>query len=250
MVHEEAIPPLHGPGRFLELGPRYDNIQNIWASPGGTEKLVSIRLPEAFASDLDEHFLHPPLLDSATSLARNFSEPFHLPFVYSSLQLNEPLPASFFSHIRRRTSPDGLIVADIDIIAPDGKIIAAITGFTMRMINDAVFAADQNGDHQAAREPAAADSPSPRPAEPQAQVTRGLAPRNGAQLLLKLLQSRTPRQVAILPHREGRPVLLPGIPLEWVSGNQTMRTSVPAADSAPDAESAPGARQNTPANRC
>jgi phthiocerol/phenolphthiocerol synthesis type-I polyketide synthase E len=248
MVREEPIPPRSGSGRFLRLGPRYDNIESVRASADGTQKLVAISLPEAFRSDLDVYLLHPPQLDSATSLARDFNEPFHLPYVYSSLQVYRPLPARFLSHIRRRPSPNGLIVADMDLFGPEGELIAAITGFTMRVLNTAAFGADDR-ERPAGEAAPRADAGAQ---EAPAGTSRGLAPRTGVQLLLRLLQSRTPRQVNILPYREGRPTLLPGIPAEWVfdghrvapspSGTAPSPSAPPAAVPAQAAPPAPEAR--------
>jgi phthiocerol/phenolphthiocerol synthesis type-I polyketide synthase E len=218
MTREMPVPSLRGPGRFITLGPRYATVRAVRATPDGRNKLVELSLPEAFAPELDVNLLHPSLLDSATALARDFDEPFHLPYIYSSLLAYQPLPREFLAHIRRRSSPAGLIVADIDLLSPGGDQIAAITGYAMRVIDGSTFALE-NGSHAAGTAGACGIGHDPAtPAEANGNARHGLAPRDGVQLLLKILQAHTPRQVTMLPHRGGRPVLLHDIPAEWVPG--------------------------------
>jgi phthiocerol/phenolphthiocerol synthesis type-I polyketide synthase E len=198
--------PLNGPGRLFRLGPRWRNVREVRVSTDTMEKLVSLELPASFASDLDVHPLHPSLLDSATSYARNFGEPFHLPYVYGSVTVYGPLPARLYSHIRRKPSASGVIVADMRLVGEDGRDIVTISDYTMRLIDGPDFVGSL--DNRATEAPKA---------QPRAESERGLAPDVGVRLLLDLLKSHTPRQVGVLPYRGGRPVLLPGVPALWVS---------------------------------
>lgn len=234
MTREMPVPPLDAPGRFITLGPRYAVITAVRASTDGRDKLVELSLPEAFAHELEVNLLHPSLLDSATALVRDDGEPFHLPYLYSSLLAYEPLPREFFAHIRRRTSPGGLITADIDLVAPDGHQIATISGFTMRIIDAGTFALG-NGTHSSDGVSAPEGRHHPAsPAEASEHVPDGLTPRGGVQLFLRILQAHTPRQVTVLPHRDGRPVLLQDIPAHWVpeAGPVPPRAAQPRATEA------------------
>ena len=57
----------HQPYR-MDFGPRWSNVKRIDLGQG--EALLSLELPEAFASDLDTYRLHPALMDMATGAAQ------------------------------------------------------------------------------------------------------------------------------------------------------------------------------------
>ena len=186
---DSAPPPRRRPGRrmFL-LGPRWSNVTVIrTGTQAPAEKLVSLALPEVFAAETAEHWLHPTLLDSATAHARDITDGFFLPFGYESVTVHGRIGPEVISHIRRRPGGDELIRADVEVLDPDGRLLVAVSGFTMRRVTDTAFA-DQE--------------PAP---EPDAEVA-GIDPGVGAAMLLRLLDSRTPRQVSVSRHRGGRPV--------------------------------------------
>lgn len=184
-------PPRRLPGRrmFL-LGPRWSNVTAIRTGAGpAPEKLVSLALPEVFAAETEGHWLHPTLLDSATAHARDTTDGFFLPFGYESVTVHGRLGSELISHIRRQPSGDELIRADVEVLDPHGRLVVAVIGFTMRRVTDTAFA-DQ--------EPVASASADEEPA--------GIDPDVGTRMLLRLLDSRPPRQVAVSRHRGGRPV--------------------------------------------
>jgi acyl transferase domain-containing protein/acyl carrier protein len=178
--------------RFFALGPRWDNVESIHSRPGDrSEQVVSLALPAEFAAEATTYALHPTLLDSATSYARDPErEDPHLPFMYRAMVVHGPLPARLSSHIRRLDAANDMIVADVDLIGPDGRVLVEVTGFTMRRVKDELPEFAATLDRSAAEEPVPAV---------------GIAPRTGGRLLRTLLSSRTPRQVAVLPFRDGRP---------------------------------------------
>jgi acyl carrier protein len=179
--------------RLFVLGPRWSNLASVWA--GEQEKLVELRLPDAFADDLKAHAVHPALLDSATASVRDAdADALHLPFMYRRLVLRGPLPMRFYSHIRRVPAGDRMIRGDISLVAPDGTVIGEIDGYTMRRVErDAFSSADA--------------APVPAPAQ-DADAERGLAPEAGVDLLLTLLATRTAEVVMVRPHENGAPVPL------------------------------------------
>lgn len=179
------------------LGPRWQSAGEV--RDGAHHRLVHLRLPSRFAADLDAHPLHPALLDLATSAVRDSpgagatGDPDgpHLPFLYRRIILFAPLGAELISHIRRQETRAGQIVADVDVIGPDGRVLVAVEGFTMRRIDPAAF-----GDDRAVA-----------PAPPGEMV--GIDPVAGTDMLMTLLSARTPGQVVVRPYRGGRPLPLP-----------------------------------------
>ena len=189
-LSERRIPAKPANNRLFALGPRWNNVKRILAGPeNGAEKLIELALPAAFAAETDRHALHPTLLDSATSYVRDPGhDGFHLPFMYQSMVVHDRLPAELLSHIRRRTSPDGLIVGDIDLLTTDGRVLARITGFTMRAVEDGSFLEPE--------------------ADSATGATAGIDPDAGVDLLVQLLTAKTPRVVAVRPFEHDRPVAI------------------------------------------
>lgn len=179
------------PNEFLTLGPRWQGLKRMWATDD--TKLVHMRLPEACLGDLAEYPLHPALLDLATALVRDpDKDRSHLPFLYGRLVLYGDLPAELYSHIRRRPDAEGVIVGDIELLTPDGMVLAEITGFTMRLLKDRGFAER-------------ADGPDTSGTATAAEPTKGLDPDTGVRLLMTLLAARTPAEVVVRPYSDGRP---------------------------------------------
>jgi phthiocerol/phenolphthiocerol synthesis type-I polyketide synthase E len=205
MRRPRTVPGRSHPNRLFRLGPRWNNVAGASVDPDTPgESLFDLALPIAFRGDLDDHHLHPALLDSATSFARDpETDPFHLPFMYRELTVHAALPAELHSHIRRRhDAPTGTIVADVDLIAPDGSVVAQVRGYTMRAVTDGSFLPEPS----TTGEPGGAD---PGGADPAWHGSTGIVPHVGARMLLDLLGVRTPRQVVVRPFRDARPVPLP-----------------------------------------
>lgn len=205
----ESLPPATpterlAEGRTFVLGQR-------WAcataeSTEGERTLVELRLPEPFAADLGTHPLHPAMLDCATSNARVTSAGAFVPFMYGDVLVHDDLPGSFVSSITRTRDTDGVISADIDLIAPDGEVLVEIRDFTMRAFHTASFVGSTS-DARDAHEP---ERPGPTP---RTRTRRGIPPDVGVDLLMQLLGSRTPPHVVVRPFVDGRPE-----PLEPRSG--------------------------------
>jgi acyl transferase domain-containing protein/NADP-dependent 3-hydroxy acid dehydrogenase YdfG/acyl carrier protein len=220
----QPVPDLAAAGRAITVGPRWNAIREVRA--GAADRLVDVRLPAEFAADLDTHPLHPALLDLATGSARDETEPPHVPFLYRRLAVFAPLPAEFASRVRRLDAPAGTIVADVDVVSPDGHVLVRVEGFTMRQVDPTSFGGEPGDSHTAD----ASARVEPRDA------ARGIDPDVGTEMLLTLLSARTPEQVVVRPFVNGRPVPLPG-PAAG-SGPYARPTDAPAPVAAPTAPTA------------
>ena len=207
---ELPLPATDGPRRMFVLGPRWHAVRARYGRDG--ERIVDLELPAAFHSDLPTHAVHPALLDCATAAARDPEDPFHVPFLYRRLVVHAPLPAVLSAHVRRRPAAMGLIVADVDLVDPRGRVLVQVEGFTMRQVDDAAFGHEPVGavEIRPSAEPASAAAPAAPAvaAEAPAVPDTGIEPEIGCQLLFTLLGARTPEQVAVRPYVHGAPVPL------------------------------------------
>jgi phthiocerol/phenolphthiocerol synthesis type-I polyketide synthase E len=195
-----APPLLSSPGSAFRFGPHWRTIQRMRGS--GSLTVIELALPSAFAAETREHAVHPALLDTGTATARHgAADELLLPFLYQSMTWYAPLPDRLHSLVRLKPSED--LTADIDFIAPDGTVVLAIEGFRMRRAALSDFGTEaDSGSADSGTEPGGV------------QVARasgdGLPPEEGVRLLLRLLESPTPAQIAVVPHQDGRPVPSPG----------------------------------------
>jgi acyl carrier protein len=184
---ERRVPVNDADNRLFTIGPRWPE-EEIWTSGEdvGT-KLAVLTFPEAFDHELDEHALHPTLLDAAVSLARDPDhEPPHAPFAYQSIVVHRSIPGLAYSHIRRRPSGSDTIVADIDVLTAGGDVAVEVRGFTMRRVDESMVAPETSREERGAD--AGQDPSSP---------DDGIAPATGVGMLLRLLGRPDHRQVAI-----------------------------------------------------
>ena len=182
--------------RLFTLGPRWDTVTATRVGTTEGEKLVELQLPAEFTHEAEQHVLHPTLLDSATASARNSTESPHLPFLIERLVVHADLPARVVSHIRRRRAADGLISADVDLLARDGRVLAQLGGYTMRQVGDSGFLGGDGGSTSALDDP-----------------EFGVPPLTGVGLLLDLLPlAGEVDNVVVRPFRSGRPVPLEAAP--------------------------------------
>jgi acyl carrier protein len=194
----KALDTRRSGGQTFTLGRRWDALVEVLQA--GTEKIVRIELPERFADDLQVHPLHPAVLDCATAAARDPGEGAYMPFMYRSLVLHGELPGAVVSHLRCRSTSTDTIVADIDIIARDGTVVAEIEGYAMRRFDPEAIVRGPGQDAVSAEQLASTGAPS--------ASASGIDPDEGVRLLLDLLAARTPAQVAVRPFEDGQPVAL------------------------------------------
>ncbi|MGA5820364.1 SDR family NAD(P)-dependent oxidoreductase [Kitasatospora sp. NPDC094028] len=120
------------------FGPRWQCLRRIQAGP--ERLLVTLELDEAFAADLDDHALHPALLDVAGASARiHAQDVFYLPFTYRSLRVHGRLTRTVHCAVELKQTRDGsgeTLTCDTRILDPEGRLLAEITDFTIKRIND------------------------------------------------------------------------------------------------------------------
>ena len=125
-----------GPLQFA-FGPRWRCLRTVEA--GDRRLMVTLRLDDEFLADLEDHELHPALLDVAGASARlHAQDVFYLPFTYRSLRIEAPLTGTVHCYVELKGSADSseTLTCDTEIHAPDGRLLVRITGFTIKRIND------------------------------------------------------------------------------------------------------------------
>ncbi|GAA4103519.1 SDR family NAD(P)-dependent oxidoreductase [Nonomuraea soli] len=218
---DRRVPVNDAQNRMFTIGPHWPG-EELWSSGDDhTTRLAVLTFPEAFRHELDEHALHPTLLDAAVSLARDPDhEPPHAPFAYQSIVAHRPIPALAYSHIRRRPSGPGTIVADIDVVTPRGEVAVEVRGFTMRRVDESMVA---NRDA-----PAAGIVPAEGAAPVEGRVPAdGILPADGVEMLMRLLAAPSHRQVAVT--MAGQDAVLKAVPARAVREQPEAPAATPAA---------------------
>ncbi|MFJ4091476.1 SDR family NAD(P)-dependent oxidoreductase [Kitasatospora sp. NPDC089913] len=148
-----------GPLRFW-FGPRWQVLKTI--RTGGRRMLATLRLDEAFLADLADYPLHPALLDMAGGVFRLHAEdPYYLPLTYRSLRILHPLTGTVevAVEIKHPAGSTGeTLTCDLELLDPDGRLLVAVTDFTVKRINDVEALLTQIGQTVAEAEAAGADT--------------------------------------------------------------------------------------------
>jgi thioesterase domain-containing protein/aryl carrier-like protein len=181
----------------MDFGPRWGSARKI--DLGVQEALVSLELPAAFVSDLDQYHLHPAMLDLATGGAQAIIpgfDPqgmFYVPFSYGRVVMRRPMTRRVFSHVRLRESgARDSVVFDATLVDEHGEQIATIENFVMRKVAVG-FVSDSA--HSAVR--AEATRPGRRPETPsEAALREGMTPVEGLDALDRLMAVEFSPQVA------------------------------------------------------
>ena len=127
--------------RYFDFGPRWRNLQTLQI--GEREALAELLLGQSFSADIETWPMHPALLDLATGSALYLiddyekSEALYLPLSYKRITLYRPLPARFYSHIRRHqehTTQGEIATFDLTLLNSDGHVLAEIEEFSLRRI--------------------------------------------------------------------------------------------------------------------
>jgi thioesterase domain-containing protein/NAD(P)-dependent dehydrogenase (short-subunit alcohol dehydrogenase family) len=171
---------------FMDFGPRWGCVQSIRAGRG--EALLKLVLPDAYASDLESHRLHPALLDMAVGGAQTLipgfdpKRDFYVPFSYERVLLRRTLPRKLVSHVRFRAngSKDSAIF-DAELSDEDGERVATIEGFMMRRVAPETLKGAAVEDAGRQRERAA--------------LREGMTPREGLDALRRMLENPVSPQV-------------------------------------------------------
>ncbi|MCW2306578.1 non-ribosomal peptide synthetase [Rhodobium gokarnense] len=130
-------------GAFDAMGLHYGTAHRAIADLAVAEGVVLARLelPEAFKGTLKDFCLHPSLMDGAFQSAIGLSldadgrgaSVASLPFSLATCEMFGPLEPAMWAHVRAAADAGGgLQKADIDLIAGDGTVRVAMTGFIAR----------------------------------------------------------------------------------------------------------------------
>ena len=120
----------------IVFGPRWDNISGIFQGDG--DMLVELALPMELLGDMEKYVLHPALLDNAVNIAMaaNSRGNIYLPLSYESFKLYNPMPASFYSHLRLQSGGGNSESMSFNILLADmdGIIFAEIKDYTVKKV--------------------------------------------------------------------------------------------------------------------
>jgi acyl transferase domain-containing protein/acyl carrier protein len=196
----------------MGFGPRSRCVKRIWSGPD--ETLAELELPEAFAADLDRLDLHPSLLDLANAYPGVFlAEEFRIPIAYGRMALHAPLPRRFFSH-HRTTGSDhagkATRTAEISLYAPDGRLLVRTEGFVLKHPGDLPARLESVRDGTAAdlapyQGPGSGEHRSGGPRGLAGHLERTIAPEQGLQALVRVLDAGLRPQVVVAPQGLRRP---------------------------------------------
>lgn len=182
---------------WLTFGPRWQI-----AGPGtgtATERVIPLELPATFAPDLDQHPLHPAILDVATGVLTDVSPgKSYAPFMYRRLLFAAPLAARVTVHARfRQDTTRSPRPTDFEIYdAGTGQLLVAVEAFTMREA-PATFGRKEAAPRPPARA-AAPSAPAPSATRPSAPAQPGLlSPGDGAEVLRHLLTTGLPPVILV-----------------------------------------------------
>ncbi|WP_327091144.1 SDR family NAD(P)-dependent oxidoreductase [Nonomuraea sp. NBC_01738] len=173
----------------ITFGPHWREPGQVWH--GDDEELALIEA--VFPEEAGQWVLHPALLDVATSFGSSRTGTY-LPLGYGRLLVHAPLPARFYSHLRRRSTGAELVAADLTLFDESGAVLVEIEEFMLRRVDAAGLA------FAPAKEP---DRPGIRPAEGAEAFRTVLAAGLGPQVVVSAVA------LAEVAERERRPAELP-----------------------------------------
>lgn len=137
-VDIEAVRGAAGMAQFVDTGPRWDCIRAVYA--GTREGVAVLELSEAFAADLEQHQLHPTLMDIATAFAiQAVGEGNYLPLAYNQVRVHGPLRGKIYCYVR---VPDADVTSketvEIDVLIMDerGLPLVDIQGFSVKRVSE------------------------------------------------------------------------------------------------------------------
>lgn len=119
-----------------EYGQAFQGIEQVWHSQD--EALAEIVTTEAVEGDAASHLFHPALLDACLQTVRaamernrpgRTKEQLWLPASLAGWFLHEPPPHRFFVHARIVEQQEDNLIADLECLNPEGRVLAEIRGF-------------------------------------------------------------------------------------------------------------------------
>ena len=181
---------------MLTFGPRWGNLRRVYLGDG--EELALVEATEQTREDLERWVLHPAMLDQATSFGRTPSGHRYLPIGYGQVTIMQPLPARFWSHLRfHESSRAEVVAADVSLLDDDGNVIAAISEFIMRRIDEQAVAGSLARDAGAAADSERRAAATAAGGRAQAEPGGGIRPADGAEAFRRLVAVDLGSQVVI-----------------------------------------------------
>ncbi|MBA4017142.1 MAG: polyketide synthase [Pirellula sp.] len=192
----------------LRFGPRWRVVQET--AYGNGEALACLRLPDAFADDLQQYGLHPALMDLATGFAMDLIEGYEkstnlwVPLSYKRAASFGPLPAAIVSWVRNHgvnRADGGFASFDITIADESGRVLVEIEEFVIKRLSDsdtfgtaapraAASGLDVADEHDS-------ETMSPAEAQFRANLRNGIRPSEGVAALSAVLAEKGPSQVIV-----------------------------------------------------
>ncbi len=188
----------------LRFGARWGCLERVRLGEG--EALVELRMPEAFAAELESMRLHPALLDMATGAAHALlpgfdpEREFCVPMSYSRVRSRAPLPPRCLAHLRDRSDPasaEGYGVFDVLLLDEQGRELARFDEFVVKRVAGAESLVPDEAELYADAEEVVEDEEgggAPPLMDQAIRTDEGLA------ALERVLAARDVDHVAILPH--------------------------------------------------
>lgn len=191
----------------LRFGPRWRVLRSL--AYGAREGIAALRLPDAFAADLDAgYLLHPALLDLATGWAMELIEgyrPTHLwvPVSYRAVRVRRALPAEVFSWVRSSAENRADVPFasfDVTLCDAEGAILVEVEGFSIRRIEGAASLAQSRSPSAGEVEfvdgaPGLRQPLSPAEERLAHNFSQGILPREGAEAFGRALAAGLPQVV-------------------------------------------------------
>ncbi len=192
-----------GPIEF-SFGPRWKCMREILVGP--ERVMATLRLDEEFHGDLEHYLLHPALLDAAGGTARvHAPDTYYLPFSYRSLRVFGGLTGTVHAYVEVKGAADSAgetSTCDIEILDPDGRLLARIGDFTIKRINDLEGLREQIV--RAAQAPAqdAAGAGQERPGGVLRTLAEGITEQQGQDVFARLLAAPALPAHLVVSHRD------------------------------------------------
>ena len=176
----------------LRFGPRWRVLDTVALGTG--EGIAALALPDEFAADPAQGWLtHPALLDIATGWAMELIDGWRpdalwVPVSYAEARIYAPLPARIISHVQNAATNRGsgpTAVFDVTLATPDGRVVAAFRGLTLRKLDQALSLPGPDARAMVFDDGAAPTSPAE--ARLRATLAQGIRPAEGAEAFLRAL---------------------------------------------------------------
>jgi acyl transferase domain-containing protein len=186
----------------FKYGPRWQVVQAIEIGRG--QLLATLELPADFRPDLDHYPLHPAMLDMAVGIFRlDVDYPYYLPLGYRGLRVLHPLTGTVYCHatLPAPAADAETLSCDLELLDGEGRLLAQVTEYSVRRVNDIpAMAAQVERAVAAAAAGAGADDPPGESATASrfAALATGMSEADGKAAFARLLAAaELPEQLVV-----------------------------------------------------